>query len=176
MRSDTAYRTALLVLQDGATFEGRSEAGAGAVFGRAVVCSTMTGFHEELTDPSHRGALLVMASPHVGNTGINAADARSPEFHLAGLVLREPTTAPSNWRAEQALGDALAQAGVVTISGVDTRALTRHLRQQGPLSGGIFAGPQAHEPVGTLVERVRQAAHGAADQAGHPQGGQHAQA
>lgn len=124
---------ALLVLEDGTSFRGRSFAAAGTAFGEAVFNTGMAGYQEVLTDPSYRGQVVAMTAPHVGNYGMNAADAESDRIQVAGYVVREAARRPSSWRAEQDLRGALAEAGVVAIEDVDTRRLTRRLRDRGAM-------------------------------------------
>ncbi|MBW3620807.1 MAG: glutamine-hydrolyzing carbamoyl-phosphate synthase small subunit [Actinobacteria bacterium] len=127
----------MLVLEDGTTFRGRSFGAAGTVLGEAVFNTGMSGYQEVLTDPSYRRQIVVMTSPHIGNYGLNAADAESDRIQVAGFVVREAARRSSSWRAEQELRPALAEAGVVSIEGIDTRQLTRHLRDRGAMRCGI---------------------------------------
>jgi carbamoyl-phosphate synthase small subunit len=128
---------AILVLEDGTVFRGRSFGAAGTVFGEAVFNTGMAGYQEVLTDPSYRRQVVVMTAPHVGNYGMNAADAESDEIQVAGYVVREAARRPSSWRAERDLRSSLADAGVVGIEGIDTRRLTRHLRDRGAMRCGV---------------------------------------
>jgi carbamoyl-phosphate synthase small subunit len=130
-------RPALLVLEDGRTFRGRAYGAEGETFGEAVFSTGMTGYQETLTDPSYHRQVVVMTAPHIGNTGMNDADLESSRIWVAGYVVRDPARAPSNWRSERSLDDDLAASGVVGISGIDTRALTRHLRERGAMRVGI---------------------------------------
>jgi carbamoyl-phosphate synthase small subunit len=131
---------AVLVLEDGRTFAGTAWAATGATTGEAVFCTAMTGYQETLTDPSYRRQVVVMTAPHVGNTGWNDEDDESARVQVAGLVLRDPARRPSSWRSRRTFEDALAAEGVVGIAGVDTRALTRHLRERGAMRVGVFSG------------------------------------
>src|SRR5215217_7259653 len=128
---------ALLVLEDGRTFHGDSYGAPGETFGEAVFATGMTGYQETLTDPSYHRQVVVMTAPHVGNTGMNDEDPESSRIWVAGYVVRDPARVPSSWRSVRGLGDALRNQGVVGISGVDTRALTRHLRERGAMRVGI---------------------------------------
>ena len=131
---------AFLVLDDGTIFEGKSWAATGETFGEAVFSTGMTGYQETLTDPSYHKQIVIMTAPHIGNTGMNNFDMESDRIWVSGFVVRNPSPRVSNWRSENSLEDALIQAGVVGISGVDTRAITRHLRDRGAMRVGIFSG------------------------------------
>ncbi len=128
---------AVLVLEDGRSFRGQSYGATGTNFGEAVFTTGMTGYQETLTDPSYHRQVVIQTAPHIGNTGLNTEDPESGRIHVAGYVVRDPARIPSNWRSIQSLDDGLAAAGVVGISGVDTRALTRHLRTRGAMRVGI---------------------------------------
>ncbi len=147
---------AVLVLEDGRTFRGRAYGAVGETFGEAVFSTGMTGYQETLTDPSYHRQVVVMTAPHVGNTGVNDEDPESGRIWVSGYAVRDPARKPSNWRARRTLDEELAAQGVVGISGVDTRALTRHLRERGAMRVGIFSGT-ALEEESALVERVRTA-------------------
>ncbi|MFG3128460.1 glutamine-hydrolyzing carbamoyl-phosphate synthase small subunit [Streptomyces tendae] len=152
-----AHRTpAVLVLEDGRIFRGRAYGAVGATFGEAVFSTGMTGYQETLTDPSYHRQVVVMTAPHVGNTGINDEDMESKKIWVSGYVVRDPARVPSNWRSTRSLDEELAAQGVVGISGIDTRALTRHLRERGAMRVGIFSG-QALPDEGTMLAEVRQA-------------------
>jgi len=129
--------TALLMLEDGRAFRGNSYGAPGEAFGEAVFATGMTGYQETLTDPSYHRQVVVQTAPHIGNTGVNDADAESGRIWVAGYVIREPARAVSSWRATGSLDDELTRHGVVGISGVDTRALTRHLRERGVMRVGV---------------------------------------
>ena len=131
---------AYLVLDDGAIFEGESWAATGETFGEAVFSTGMTGYQETLTDPSYHKQVVIMTAPHIGNTGMNSTDMESSKIWVSGFVVRNPSPRVSNWRSEGSLEDSLIKAGVVGISGVDTRAITRHLRDRGSMRVGIFSG------------------------------------
>ena len=115
----------------------------------------MTGYQETLTDPSYCGQIVAMTAPHIGNTGVNDEDFESGRVWVDGYVVRDPARRRSNWRSNRSLDDLLAEQGVVGISGVDTRALTRHLRENGAMRVGIFSADAAQAPVGELVAQVR---------------------
>ena len=130
---------AYLVLDDGRIFEGRSWGALGKTFGEAVFQTGMTGYQETLTDPSYHRQVVVMTAPHIGNTGMNTEDNESSKIWVAGFVVRNPSSITSNWRSTSDLEVELIKQGVVGISGVDTRAITRHLRDRGAMRVGIFS-------------------------------------
>jgi carbamoyl-phosphate synthase small subunit len=130
---------AFLVLDDGRIFEGLSWGATGRTFGEAVFQTGMTGYQETLTDPSYHQQVVVMTAPHIGNTGMNTEDNESKKIWVAGFVVRNPSPVTSNWRSENSLAESLISQGVVGISGIDTRALTRHLRDRGAMRVGIFS-------------------------------------
>ena len=137
---------AVLVLEDGRVFRGRAYGALGTALGEAVFSTGMTGYQETITDPSYAGQLVVQTAPHIGNTGVNAADAESRRIWVSGYVVRDAARRPSNWRSEGSLDEQLAAQGVVGIQDVDTRAITRHLRDRGAMRGGIFSGDAALRP------------------------------
>ncbi|WP_435768522.1 glutamine-hydrolyzing carbamoyl-phosphate synthase small subunit [Nocardioides sp. SYSU DS0651] len=143
---------ALLVLEDGRTFRGEAFGAEGETFGEAVFNTGMTGYQETLTDPSYHRQVVVMTAPHVGNTGVNDEDPESRRIWVAGYVVRDPARVPSNWRSARSLDDELREQGVVGISGIDTRALTRHLRERGAMRVGIST---TETDPDALLERVR---------------------
>jgi carbamoyl-phosphate synthase small subunit len=147
---------AVLVLEDGRIFRGRAYGAVGVTFGEAVFSTGMTGYQETLTDPSYHRQVVVMTAPHVGNTGVNDEDPESKRIWVAGYVVRDPARVPSNWRSRRSLDDELRHQGVVGVSGIDTRALTRHLRERGAMRVGIFSG-NALPDEGTMLAEVRQA-------------------
>jgi len=151
--------TALLVLEDGRVFRGESFGAAGETFGEAVFATGMTGYQETLTDPSYHRQVVVMTAPHVGNTGMNDEDPESSRIWVAGYVVRDPARVPSSWRSQRSLDDDLRDQGVVGISGIDTRALTRHLRDRGAMRVGIST---TESDPAALLDRVR----GSAEMAG----------
>ncbi|MGA5408498.1 glutamine-hydrolyzing carbamoyl-phosphate synthase small subunit [Streptomyces lavendulocolor] len=149
---------AVLVLEDGRIFRGRAYGAVGETFGEAVFSTGMTGYQETLTDPSYHRQVVVMTAPHVGNTGINDEDPESGRIWVSGYVVRDPARVPSNWRSRRTLDDELAAQGVVGISGVDTRALTRHLRERGAMRVGIFSGEAVADDA-ALLAKVQAAQH-----------------
>jgi len=147
--------TAILVLEDGRRFTGDGYGAVGETFGEAVFATGMTGYQETLTDPSYHRQVVVQTAPHIGNTGVNDEDAESGRIWVAGYVVRDPARRPSNWRSQRSLEDELRAQGIVGISGIDTRALTRHLRERGAMRCGVSsidADPQ------TLLRKVVQSA------------------
>ncbi len=153
---------ALLVLEDGTVATGVAYGARGTALGEIVFSTGMTGYQETLTDPSYHRQIVVMTAPHVGNTGVNDEDPESRRIWVQGYVLRDPSRRASNWRSERELGDELREQNVVAIAEVDTRALTRHLRERGVMRAGIFSGPDLPTLPGKhgeaeLVERVRNA-------------------
>ncbi|MGD7707072.1 glutamine-hydrolyzing carbamoyl-phosphate synthase small subunit [Microlunatus sp. Y2014] len=147
-------RPALLVLEDGTTFRGRSFGAEGETFGEAVFATGMTGYQETLTDPSYRGQVVVATAPHIGNTGWNDEDDESRQVWVAGLVVRDIARMPSNWRSRRSLPDELTAQGVVGITDVDTRALTRHLRERGSMRVGIST--TATDPAALRAQVLQQ--------------------
>jgi len=131
---------AFFVLDDGRIFEGKSWGATGKTFGEAVFQTGMTGYQETLTDPSYHKQVVVMTAPHIGNTGVNSADNESSKIWVAGFVVRNPSTLTSNWRSENSLEAELIAHNIVGIQNVDTRAITRHLRDRGAMRVGIFSG------------------------------------
>jgi carbamoyl-phosphate synthase small subunit len=128
---------ALLVCEDGRTFRGSSFGVVGTTFGEAVFCTAMTGYQETLTDPSYHRQVVVQTAPQIGNTGVNTEDAESSRIWVSGYVVRDPSRMASSWRSQRTLDEELERQGVVGIAGVDTRALTRHLRERGAMRVGI---------------------------------------
>ncbi|MFF7636993.1 glutamine-hydrolyzing carbamoyl-phosphate synthase small subunit [Kitasatospora sp. NPDC008050] len=147
---------AVLVLEDGRTFRGQAYGAIGETFGEAVFNTGMSGYQETLTDPSYHRQVVVMTAPQIGNTGVNDEDPESKRIWVAGYVVRDPARVPSNWRSQRSLDAELIEQGVVGISGIDTRALTRHLRERGAMRVGIFSGPALAEPA-ELLSRVLRA-------------------
>jgi carbamoyl-phosphate synthase small subunit len=145
---------ALLALADGTVFRGRSLGATGSTLGEVVFNTGLTGYQEVLTDPSYHGQIVAMTYPHQGNYGLNDADAEAPQPWVRGFVVREATTRPSSWRSQESLPAYLERHRVVGIAGIDTRRLTRRLREQGAMTAGITTediDPDA------FVERVRSA-------------------
>ena len=128
---------ALLVLEDGRVFRGQSYGAEGETFGELVFSTGMSGYQETLTDPSYRGQVVLMTAPHIGNTGWNDEDGESGRIWVQGFIVRDPAPRPSNWRSRRKLDDELSDQGIVGISGIDTRALTRHVRDLGVMRVGI---------------------------------------
>ena len=147
--------SAFLVLDDGRIFEGTSWAATGKTFGEAVFQTGMTGYQETLTDPSYHKQVVIMTAPHIGNTGVNDADNESAQIWVAGFVVRNPSSVTSNWRAQNDLEAELIAQGIVGIQGVDTRAITRHLRDRGSMRVGIFSGLELSREE--MVVEVRKA-------------------
>ncbi|MEP6597859.1 MAG: glutamine-hydrolyzing carbamoyl-phosphate synthase small subunit [Actinomycetota bacterium] len=144
---------AILVLEDGRTFAGDSYGARGETFGEAVFATGMTGYQETLTDPSYHRQVVVQTAPHIGNTGVNDEDAESHRIWVAGYVVRDPARRPSSWRARRSLHAELEEQGVVGIRGIDTRALTRHLRERGAMRCAISADVSG-SAARNLLERV----------------------
>jgi carbamoyl-phosphate synthase small subunit len=147
-------RPAILVLEDGRTFSGEAYGSVGETFGEAVFTTAMTGYQETLTDPSYHRQVVVQTAPHIGNTGVNGEDDESSRIWVAGYVVRDPSRSASNWRSTGGLEDRLAAEGIVGICGVDTRALTRHLRERGAMRVGVSS---VETDPAALLARVRVA-------------------
>jgi len=147
---------AVLVLEDGRTFRGQAYGATGETFGEAVFNTGMSGYQETLTDPSYHRQVVVMTAPQIGNTGWNDEDDESQQIWVAGYVVRDPARVPSNWRSKRSLDEELERQGVVGISGIDTRALTRHLRERGAMRVGIFSGDAVADQA-ALLAKVQQA-------------------
>ena len=152
-----SLEAAMLVLEDGRWFRGRAYGARGVAVGEAVFSTGMTGYQETLTDPSYHRQVVIMTAPHIGNTGWNDEDDESAQIWVSGYVVRDPSPRPSNWRARRSLEDELATQGVVGISGIDTRALTRHLREQGAMRVGIFSGDAAAVSLPDMITTVLDA-------------------
>lgn len=146
---------ALLVLEDGHVFSGAAYGKVGKTLGELVFATGMTGYQETLTDPSYAGQIVVQTAPHIGNTGVNARDEESSKIWVAGYVVRDASRIVSNFRAESSLDEELAKYSVVGISGLDTRALTRHLRSAGSMRAGIFSGEDANRDLAELLDEVQ---------------------
>ena len=131
---------ALLALEDGSVFHGHAVGATGETVGEVVFNTAMTGYQEILTDPSYSRQLVTLTYPHIGNTGVNAEDVESNQVHAAGLIVRDVPRRASSWRSTESLPDYLKRHGVVAIAGIDTRRLTRILRDKGALAGCILAG------------------------------------
>ncbi|MGW2620643.1 glutamine-hydrolyzing carbamoyl-phosphate synthase small subunit [Streptomyces sp. NPDC001500] len=156
--SEKKVLPAVLVLEDGRIFRGRAYGAVGETFGEAVFSTGMTGYQETLTDPSYDRQIVVATAPQIGNTGWNDEDDESGRIWVSGYVVRDPARVPSNWRAKRSLDDELVAQGVVGISGIDTRALTRHLRERGSMRAGVFSG-EAIASDGELLARVQAQPH-----------------
>jgi carbamoyl-phosphate synthase small subunit len=140
-----------LLLEDGRRFDGERIGAAGATLGEVVFNTSMTGYQEVLTDPSYAGQIVVMTHPHIGNYGVNAEDEESSRVQVAGFVMREASKVFSNWRGREPLDGYLARNGIVALTGVDTRALTRHVRSAGAMRSGIAT---IDTPEAELRERI----------------------
>jgi carbamoyl-phosphate synthase small subunit len=131
---------AILALEDGTWFRGQAAGAEGVAGGEVVFNTSMTGYQEVLTDPSYSGQIVTMTCPEIGNYGVSARDGESPAPHVAGFIVREQSPVASNWRAEGTLRDYLVANGIVAISDIDTRALTRRLRSGGVMRGVVMTG------------------------------------
>lgn len=145
--------TAILALADGTVFHGRSIGHIGQSQGEVVFNTAMTGYQEILTDPSYRQQIVTLTYPHIGNVGTNPDDAESTQVHAAGLIVRDCPNRHSNWRAGKSLPDYLHEAGVVAIADIDTRKLTRILRDQGALAGSLSSGGALTEEQAVAAAR-----------------------
>lgn len=146
-------KSAYLVLDDGTIFEGQPWGAIGETFGEIVFATGMTGYQETLTDPSYFNQVVVMTAPHIGNTGMNNEDKESRRIWVSGFVVREPSPVTSNWRSQRSLESDLISNKVVGISGVDTRAITLHIRERGAMRVGIFSELELTREE--MVARVR---------------------
>ncbi|GAA5229653.1 glutamine-hydrolyzing carbamoyl-phosphate synthase small subunit [Arthrobacter cryoconiti] len=155
MSEATMPAQAVLVLEDGRTFRGTSYGAIGTTLGEAVFTTGMTGYQETLTDPSYARQLIVQTAPHIGNTGVNSSDNESSRIWAAGYIVRDAARRPSNWRSEGTLDGQLTAEGIVGIQGVDTRAITRHLRERGAMKAGIFSGADAARSEAELLVAVK---------------------
>ena len=145
---------ALLALEDGSVFHGSSIGIDGISVGEVVFNTAMTGYQEILTDPSYARQIVTLTYPQIGNTGVNPEDVESDRVFASGLVIRQTPRRPSNWRMTQTLQDYLRAQGVVAIADVDTRRLTRLIREKGALSGCILAGPTVDEAQALAAARA----------------------
>ena len=143
---------ALLALEDGSVFHGEGFGAEGACEGEVVFNTSMTGYQEILTDPSYKGQIVTMTAPLIGNYGVNAADAEAERAWVEGFVIRELSLVASNFRSEEDLHTYLERSGVTAITGVDTRAVTKRLREQGALRGVVST---VERDADTLVDRAR---------------------
>ncbi len=148
---------AVLVLEDGTRFRGRAYGARGVTLGEVVFATGMTGYQETLTDPSYAGQIVLQTAPHIGNTGMNDEDPESRRIWVAGYIVRDPSRVLANWRADESLDEALERDGIVGISGIDTRAVTRHIRSVGSMRGGVFSGDAASLDAEEQLRLVREA-------------------
>ena len=148
---------AVLVLEDGTRHAGNAYGARGTTLGEVVFTTGMTGYQETITDPSYAGQIVLQTAPHIGNTGMNGEDDESRRIWVSGYVVRDASRVVSNWRATGSLDDSLERDGIVGISGIDTRAVTRHIRSAGSMRGGIFSGEAASLPAEEQLRIVREA-------------------
>ena len=148
---------AVLVLEDGSTYEGRAYGAEGTTFGEIVFATGMSGYQETLTDPSYAGQIVLMTAPHIGNTGMNDLDMESRRIWVSGYVVRDASRIVSNFRAERSLDNDLDHEGIVGIQGIDTRAVTRHIRSKGSMRAGIFSGAAADLSPEDQLKQVLEA-------------------
>ncbi|WP_442916493.1 glutamine-hydrolyzing carbamoyl-phosphate synthase small subunit [Lentzea sp. DG1S-22] len=156
-RGRQGVTNAALVLEDGRVFRGEAYGATGVSLGEVVFSTAMTGYQETLTDPSYHRQIVVQTAPQIGNTGWNDEDDESSKIWVAGYVVRDPARTPSNWRSRRGLDEELANQGVVGISGLDTRTLTRHIREQGAMRAGVFSGAELTDDA-SMVEQVKASA------------------
>jgi len=147
------HKPALLALQDGTIFKGRSIGVDGVSAGEVVFNTAMTGYQEILTDPSYCQQLITLTYPHIGNTGTNAEDEEAVHIHASGLIIRDLPLLASSWRSQASLQDYLERRGVIAIADIDTRKLTRLLRDKGAQSGAIMAGDEVSEAKAIAAAR-----------------------
>jgi carbamoyl-phosphate synthase small subunit len=145
---------ALLALEDGSVFRGHAVGALGDTVGEVVFNTAMTGYQEILTDPSYSRQIVTLTYPHIGNTGVNAEDVESTAVHAAGLIVRDVPRRASSWRCTESLTDYLSRHGTIAIAGIDTRRLTRILRDKGALAGCIMAGEQVDADVALAKARA----------------------
>ncbi|WP_194422558.1 glutamine-hydrolyzing carbamoyl-phosphate synthase small subunit [Microbacterium abyssi] len=148
---------AVLVLEDGTRYHGRAYGAEGTTLGEVVFATGMSGYQETLTDPSYAGQIVLQTAPHIGNTGMNDEDTESRRIWVAGYIVRDPSRVVSNWRANASLDEVLVHDGIVGISGIDTRAVTRRIRSDGSMRGGIFSGADAALDGEEQLRLVQQA-------------------
>lgn len=148
---------AVLVLEDGTRHTGRAYGARGTTFGEVVFATGMSGYQETLTDPSYAGQIVLQTAPHIGNTGMNDEDRESRRIWVAGYIVRDPSRVVSNWRANASLDEILERDGIVGISGIDTRSITRHIRSTGSMRGGVFSGDAAKIDPEEQLRLVREA-------------------
>jgi carbamoyl-phosphate synthase small subunit len=140
-------QVAILALEDGAIFKGKSIGASGQTLGEVVFNTSMTGYQEILTDPSYAKQIVALTYPHIGNTGTNQIDEESTKVYASGLIIRDLPLLHSNWRNEMSLDEYLLNNNIIAISNIDTRALTRHLREKGALKGCIITGDNIDEAL-----------------------------
>jgi carbamoyl-phosphate synthase small subunit len=148
---------AVLVLEDGTRYTGRAYGAQGTTLGEVVFSTGMSGYQETLTDPSYAGQIVLQTAPHIGNTGMNDEDTESRRIWVSGYIVRDPSRVVSNWRANASLDEILIRDAIVGISGIDTRAVTRHIRSAGSMRGGIFSGADAAKAADEQLRLVQQA-------------------
>lgn len=146
--------TAVLVLEDGRRFPGQAYGAEGRTLGEIVFTTGMTGYQETITDPSYAGQIVVQTAPHIGNTGMNDADMESRRIWVEGYVVRDPSRIVSNFRSQRSLDHDLEADGIVGISGIDTRAITRHIRSAGAMRAGIFSGAELELSAEEQLQQV----------------------
>jgi carbamoyl-phosphate synthase small subunit len=146
------------VLEDGTRYEGRAYGALGRTLGELVFATGMTGYQETLTDPSYAGQIVIQTAPHIGNTGMNDDDMESRRIWVSGYVVRDPSRVVSNFRSIRTLDEELESTGIVGISGIDTRAVTRHIRDLGAMRAGVFSGADAELSQHEQLELVRSGA------------------
>lgn len=157
MNTDLARRPATLVLEDGSRYEGDAFGALGVTVGELVFATGMTGYQETLTDPSYAGQIVLMTAPHIGNTGMNDEDMESSQIWTSGFIVRDPSRRVSNFRAERSLSADLETWGIVGISGIDTRQITRHIRDKGAMKAGIFSGADGELAPEVQLQQVQSA-------------------
>ena len=157
MPSLSQTHPAALVPEDATRHVGRAYGALGTTIGEVVFATGMTGYQETLTDPSYAGQIVLQTAPHIGNTGMNDEDPESRRIWVSGYIVRDPSRVVSNWRADESLDDALVNDGVIGISGIDTRAITRHIRSAGSMRGAIFSGEAATIDPDEQLRLVREA-------------------
>ena len=153
--ADGTSTAALLILEDGTSYAGSAYGAVGATLGEAVFATGMTGYQETLTDPSYARQIVVQTAPHIGNTGVNDEDPESRRIWVSGYVVRDAARRPSNWRSVRSLDEELTAQDIVSIKDIDTRALTRRLRDHGSMKAGIFSGEEALRSQVELLETVQ---------------------
>jgi carbamoyl-phosphate synthase small subunit len=151
-------KNAILVLEDGKAFTGHSFGATASTLGEIVFATGMSGYQETLTDPSYAGQIVVQTAPHIGNTGMNSRDEESDRIWVSGYVVRDLSRVASNHRSERTLESDLQRNSITGISGLDTRALTLHLRDRGVMRAGIFTGEVAKRPIDELIETIKSSA------------------